>query len=326
MSADTVWLTIGAMQTPISEALAAPDNRLLRPIFANPISSDLYYGVDNLAHSLMAGLADRAEAERHSAESAKDQLLHVAEAIGCRRWFPPGSEQVFKYAPGDDPAEDIEALLAAMSAKVGFEINFPNPFKGEMGVATSRGLGSYRAIHAIYQAHRILQELAGVSERTVLEIGPGMGRTAYYAARAGVRKYATIDLPIGVAAQACFLGATLGPDAIWMIGDPPAETRGRIRLLPSSGPLPPEHFSLVINVDSLPEMGAATMEVYGRWIAAHAGTFLSINQEAHATTVNAIGDRFFGTAAKTRAPYWLRPGYVEETFRFGVPQPRTSTP
>jgi hypothetical protein len=240
----------------------------------------------------------------------------VAEAIGCLRWFPPGSEQVLKYGPGEDPSGDLEAVLAKVSKKIGFQLEFPNPFSGELGIETSRGIASYRAIHAIYQTRRILEELSGVNERSVLEIGPGMGRTAYYAAQAGLRNYATIDLPIGVVAQACFLGATLGPDAIWMVGDKSALGDGRIRLLPSTGPFPSESFGLILNADSLPEMGAATMATYGAWIASHAETFLSINQEAHLTTVNDIGDRFFSAAAKTRTPYWLRPGYVEETFRF----------
>jgi hypothetical protein len=309
---DSIWLGIGALQAPIHAALMAPDNGGLREIFANPVSSDLYYGVDNLAHTLMVG-RDLPELEKGGAANSRDQLIHLAEAMGLLRWLPPGAEHTLS---GCDPSSDIEDVLLKLSERIGFDIKFPNPFSGELGIRTSRGLASYRAIHALYQTYRISQELNAKTNRSVLEIGPGMGRTAYYASQAGLRDYTTIDLPLGVAAQACFLSATLGPDAIWMIGDNPADADTKIRLLPNTFPLPEKDFGLVLNVDSMTEMDAASIPVYAGWIASHAETFLSINHEANTSTIADLGRRFFSSAATTRAPYWMRIGYVEETFRF----------
>jgi hypothetical protein len=69
-----------------------------------------------------------------------------------------------------------------------------------------------RARCSAYQADR-LRELMPEA-KSVVEIGPGMGRTAYHGWRRGF-DYATIDLPLGIVAQACFLGRAVGPDAIW---------------------------------------------------------------------------------------------------------------
>src|ERR1700740_810518 len=55
-----------------------------------------------------------------------------------------------------------------------------------------------RAQCATYQIKR-LQEL-NPATRTVVEIGPGMGRTAYHGHLAGM-DYTTIDLPLGIVDQ-----------------------------------------------------------------------------------------------------------------------------
>ena len=122
--------------------------------------------------------------------------------------------------------------------------NFPAPFRGELGHSTSRGPAGYRAIQALYQTWRLFQ-LVG-PKQSIVEIGPGMGRTAYYAYRAGLTDYTTIDLPLGVVAQACFLGAVLGADKIWMEGDDEGSTDGRIKLLSTK---PKRQFDIALNVE-----------------------------------------------------------------------------
>ncbi|PNG25029.1 hypothetical protein CR492_15370 [Methylocella silvestris] len=118
-------------------------------------------------------------------------------------------------------------------------------------------------------------------------------------------------------AQACFLGATLGPDAVWMIGDSPALAAERICLFPSTHPLPEtERFGLILNVDSITEMGASASARYAEWIAKRADVFLSINHEANAVTVADLASRFFPSADSRRVIYWMRHGYAEEVFRF----------
>jgi hypothetical protein len=136
-----------------------------------------------------------------------------------------------------------------LSAALGFDIQFPNPFVGEVGIETSSGVASYRAIQALYQSHRLRQEMQGIKRQRVIEIGPGMGRTAFYARAAGITDYTTVDLPLGVVSQACFLGAVLGSEGVWLIGDPPGLASGRIRLLPNVPKyFENERFGVALNV------------------------------------------------------------------------------
>jgi hypothetical protein len=202
-----------------------------------------------------------------------------------------------------------------LSAALGFDIQFPNPFVGEVGIETSRGVASYRAIQALYQSHRLRQEMQGIKRQRVIEIGPGMGRTAFYARAAGITDYTTVDLPLGVVSQACFLGAVLGSEGVWLIGDPPGLASGRIRLLPNVPKyFENERFGVALNVDSMTEMGAKSSAKYARWLATHAELFLSINHEANGPAIADLARRFFPDSAARRYPYWMRFGYIEEIF------------
>jgi hypothetical protein len=318
---DSMWFTIGALKRPIHEALASKDNHALREIFSDPSRTDLYYGVDPIrvtgrpADDDLAGI--EAWEKRHE-RMCRGLVLQLAEAIGIRRWLPDASELKPSYYPeGHVIDPDIDDVLSSIQTAIGFEFSFPNPFERESGVQTSRGLAAVRALNALYQTYRIRQELGGAERKSVIEIGPGMARTAYYSWVSGIRDYTTIDLPLGVAAQAWFLGAVLGPEALWMIGDDPALAQGRIRLLPSTIPLHLEApVGLVLNADSITEMGELESARYATWIANHAEVFLSINHEANPPTIAALAHRFLSHAKVRRFPYWMRRGWIEEVFVF----------
>jgi hypothetical protein len=312
-----IWPQIDVMRRPVHDALMASENDGLREIFADPLITDLFYGVDNLASTVERLLAANPDADVGLSEQARDQITKLAQALGVTRWVPRDAEQFEAYgtAPHAKPIPDTDELLDAIEQKLGFPILFPTPFRGERGASTSRGVASYRAIAALYQAVRVTQEARITEQRSVLEIGAGMGRTAYYAVHAGIDAYTTIDLPMGVVAQACFLGATLGPDALWMLGEDEPLAK-RVRLLPSTElHLLQGKFGVVLNVDSLTEMGEAVASRYVSWIAAHADIFLSINHEANGVTIPALAEDALAAADYRRFPYWMRPGYAEEIFR-----------
>ena len=144
-----------------------------------------------------------------------------------------------------------------------------------------------------------------------------MGRTAYFAYQLGLRDYSTIDLPMGVVGQACFLAATLGPDKIWMIGDDPKEKNGRIQLMPGSQSLPAGRFDLVLNVDSITEMSHAAALRYVLWMADHASRFLSINHNKNEFTASELCHQAFSIKRVDMKPYPLRDGYFEELIDIG---------
>jgi hypothetical protein len=313
----SMWTAIGHMQLPIHRALMQDDDAGLRAIFADPGSTDLYFGVDNVCRAILAQFDAQPELPAGLPNVSADRIFRLAESLGIRRWLPPDGEQAQLYSGGHPQGENAERTLDEIERSLGFGVSFPKPFPREYGLWSSRGLATYRALQALYQTHRLLAEIKNCKNRGVLEIGPGMGRTAAYAFIAGLRDYSTIDLPMGVVGQACFLAKTIGPDSIWMLGDEESSAGDRIRLLPSSSLHSIRRtYGVVLNVDSITEMGMETASYYAAWIPEHAEIFLSINHEANDVTVADLATTHFAGASWRRFPYWMRHGYVEEAFTF----------
>jgi hypothetical protein len=101
-------------------------------------------------------------------------------------------------------------------------------FPDVVGLATSGGVASYRAVQALYQAWRIAELVSHHPSASVVEIGAGLGRTAFYARQYGLRDYTIIDLPITNVAQGYFLGRTAAPDAVSLFN----ESESGLRVLP----------------------------------------------------------------------------------------------
>jgi hypothetical protein len=93
-------------------------------------------------------------------------------------------------------------------------------------------LESGRALLAKSQFERVREALHSLAGNAVVEIGPGVGHCAFFAHCAGI-DYTTIDLPLGVVAQACFLGCAAGPGNIWMDGDRESLPPSRSSCFPS---------------------------------------------------------------------------------------------
>ncbi len=289
-SGDSMWHGFfGDYHADIDDALRNGPRERLEQMLRNPASCDLFYGFENLGRFLLHGskVGHRLE-DRREPEMALDALLAFAEALGVRRLDNPEG-----YALKRPAAIDPDALLASIDRASGVALPVPNPYPGEYGLATSRGVVSYRVPQAMYQAWRI-RELAGRSAR-VLEIGAGLGRTALYAHALGISDYTLVDIPISSVAQRYFLGCC-GVPAKFMSPD---------EFHASS-----ERYDVIVNVDSLTEMDRAIAAAYIDAIKKHARTFLSINHESNAFTVREL------MPGMSRHPYWMRRGYVEEVIHF----------
>lgn len=234
-----MWRAFDRRRANIHGALLNEDRSPLRDIFADPIRTDLYYGVDNLCLSI-------------DTAPASDRFLELA-------------------------------------------------------------LASDRGRSAQYQVRRLLELLNDSRERSVVEIGPGMGRAAYLAYSAGVTDYTTIDLPLGIVAQACFLGRAVGPNKLWFAGENTKSDTDCIKLLPA-GRLPQRQYNVALNVDSFSEMSASDAFRYANWLNSHATFFLSINHPRNLFTVREAmilagnASRLF----QSECPSW--PGYTEEVY------------
>ena len=161
----------------------------------------------------------------------------------------------------------------------------------------------------------------------MLEIGAGMGRTAYYARRLGITDYTMVDLPLGNVAQAAFLGRVLGSDAIWLPGDSSTQKAGRIRIYPPSWLAnSDEEFGVALNADSTTEMDTEQAMGYFCEMARRVAVFLSINHEGYSLQVRDLPSKCEIDTRVLRYPYWLRKGYVEEIYRFDTQRKASSPP
>jgi hypothetical protein len=307
-SKNSFWLqSFSDFKRPIHDALMSRDaEAAVAATLRDPGSNMLFYGFDNL--TCRTAPSPSTEIGHHRIP-VYDDLLRLAEAIGVQRLDNP--EQLESHR-----APETAVILRDLDAAFGFTIQFPNPFPGEVGLATSRGVASYRAVQALYQAYRIAELVRDRPGARVAEIGGGLGRTPFYAHQFGLRDYTLIDLPMTNVAQGYFLGRVLGPDAICLFG----EDRPGMRILPPVAFLAAtDRYDLAVNVDSLTEMAPATASAYCREIRGRADIFLSINHESNARTVRDICVSL-GMSASSRAPYWLRRGYLDEVFRLSARQ------
>lgn len=299
-TSDSFWLRDYAeLKSDIHHKIVESDGATAA-ILVDPFATDLCHGFDNAA----SAYTDMPPALLGwQANFIYDGLLRLAEAMGV---IPMACKETAKKAP----LPTVDSLLDLLDAELGFTIDFPNPFPHEFGILTPRGIASYRAVQALYQAWRIKQLSSG---GPVVEIGAGLGRTAYYAAKLGLTDYTIVDLPMSSVAQAGFLGVVLGADHITLCGE---ERQSPIKIIPPAVFLQSlRKYDIAANIDSLTEMSRETATAYISAISERCGTFLSINHEANLFSVNAITEMYHSRRSM-RAPYWMRNGYAEEVFCF----------
>ncbi len=300
-SADSMWLRGPLLETrqDVHEALIGGDASRVRDLLRDPGSTDLLRGFEDLTRSFRTEREPTLDA-RAFAFGQYLNLLRLCEAVGVRR--------IRHHDQPEPPQPEAEELLRRLDARFGFTVDFPNPFPDELGLATSRGISSYRAPAAIYQAWRIWQLVGDRPSPRVLEIGGGLGRTAYYARKFGITDYTIVDLPMSLVAQANFLGRVIGARHVRLYGEEEGSADD-VKLLPPAAFLAGGgRYDLVLNVDSLTEMARDTAQAYCNAIHDRAGIFLSINHEGLPFTVaDLVPSGFF-----QRSPSWMRPGYVEE--------------
>ncbi len=295
----SMWEVIAEKKGDVHEALARGQIEEVQRLLRDPGKTDLFYGFDNLARSINT---ERPGLELHSVVIYQ-HLLFLAEATGVKRRWNPENATTF-------PLPTVDKLLALIDEGVGHQVVFPNPFPGEIGLSSSRGIISHRSVQAIYQAWRVYNLVKGNRDARIVEVGAGLGRTAFYAAKFGLHNYTIVDLPLTSVAQGYFLGRTLGPDAICLF----KEERSGIAILPPLEFLnSDDRYDLVLNADSLTELDPETASAYCEAFRDRANIFLSINHEVNPFTVHELYAAIAGPAV-SRTPYWMRAGYVEEIF------------
>jgi hypothetical protein len=287
------------------KSLMDNDQELVARIWENPADNYSFWGFDELHLNYTAQRRGNELGKEIAALRVYDNLLQCAMATGILRLENP---EAAKVVP-----ECVEEILNRLDATLGFRIDFPNPYPLEYGLRTSRGVASYRAIQALFQAYQMKKLVSGRPDARILEIGPGLGRSVYYAFKAGLTDYTLIDLPFSNVSQAFFLGTILGEEIIELT----TENYNRpVKIITPDAFLNCNlHFDLVVNFDSFTEIDRATQRAYMGKIRLCADVFLSVNHEYNPCTVSMLLQEFFPDGLVDRSPYWMRRGYVQEIIR-----------
>jgi hypothetical protein len=288
---------------PIHDAFLKKDFDEIAAILRYPHKSYLFYGIDGLDKDLRYQSTSIRKAQ---ARAAFDLLVRFSESLGCTRKYNP--EQPLNHLEtwrADEMLDRIEAFL-------GIQLEFPNPYPYEVGFSSSRGVVSYRAMQALYQAWKIADLLKNIENPKVLELGAGLGRVGFFLNLFGIHDYTIVDLPMTIVSSSYFLGRTLGDAAIALPGEFPNNAKVRF-LTPEQFLSLNDSYDLILNADSLPEMDPVIAKRYISKILSLSPIFLSINQESQVNVRNIVLQENIPLFS-SRSLYWLRDGYLEEIF------------
>lgn len=309
-----------ALKKELHDSLTADTLDKAVELLRNPGGTTHFWGFDAIAkappgevepHELvLTRLNKRVPWKRLYALWVYDSVKNLAEAVGVKRAAYP---EVDVSISGVEERLGVEEMLDSIEAEIGVVLRFPNPYSGELGIPTTRGVVGFRSVQAIYQAWRIRELSRGSSGYRVMEIGAGLGRTAYFASTMGVSNYTIIDIPLTGAAQGYFLGRSLGADKVALHGE---SGEGKVRIHSPSSSALLENYDLIVNVDSFPEMDVHVAQGYWAVIKKQAKQFLSVNHEFNPVTVRSLYTDDDGIFV-SRHPYWMRRGYIEELVTFG---------
>ncbi len=279
----------------------------MRSFFGQTISHGTFQGT-----MATTGL-ENPNSARYVAAFIVDSLAALAEAIGILRVENPEQGHY-----GENLFRDPEELLDLLQSHLHIDPVPPNAAGRKFGMRTRRGILALTDLRALYAANRIHELTAG--DRTICEIGGGIGLVAYYSQLLGVDSYTIIDIPAISFMQGYWLSRALPSRTITLYGEQHLR-KGGIRLLPPSE-FTKSQYGLVYNQDSFPEMHRDHSRAYLRDTPQLAPLLLSINQEGEAaqtaSTSQPVVADLISEVGSYRRLYrfhnWLRAGYVEELY------------
>uniref|UniRef100_A0A6C0KS47 Sugar O-methyltransferase n=1 Tax=viral metagenome TaxID=1070528 RepID=A0A6C0KS47_9ZZZZ len=183
-------------------------------------------------------------------------------------------------------------------------------YNSDLGLYSSRGIIKCRSIQTLHLVSRMKEILKdNIINSTIIEIGAGLGRNAYYAKKLGVKKYIIIDIPATSIMSSYYLGKTLGEENITLY---PETSDNYLHILPPNKYTDNLKADLIVQFDGLTEMGIINSEKYINNFTKISPLFLSINHESNNYTVNELYNKNKDISRIYRFLSWYRDGYVEE--------------
>ena len=288
-------------QKSLQLTLKNDNKKNIENILNNPGSSNLFVGFEN-------NVSSRLWTNNVENMYALDKLLSFSEFLGIRNIYNPEQDKISVYKI------DIESLLKKIEKKIKIKLYFQNVFPGESGILTSRGIINEKEIQALYAAYKISKTIN--TNQNVLEIGGGLGRTAYYCNLFGIKDYTIVDIPITFLAQGNYLGRVVSEKEIIFENELKKKyLKNKIKLITPEFFLKSKtKYSLVLNCDSLTEINYDLASNYMKKIS-KSKYFLSINHERNSFNVSKLIEES-NFKKYSRNLYWLRKGYIEEFVTF----------
>ena len=306
---DSLWLDIFNKYHKNFINIISKDNLKLKQILDNPSKYNLFFGFDNNCEYFLR--RPRYIDLFENNELVVDKILNLAEYLGILRHNNPEHFRL-KFSK-----ISIDDLLDRIEEKLHIELNFKNVFPGEEGIKTKRGIISNREIQALYQAYKIKEIFRKNNYESILEIGGGLGRTAYYCNKFGIKNYTLTDLIIPRICQLNYLSRVLNEKIV--LDESELQNQNLQNCIKVISPeflfKNNNKFDLVFNSDSLTEIDYLNQKKYSSFISNNSNVFYSINHESNEKTIN---DLFINTEIKEyeKNMYWLRKGYLEEYLKF----------
>ena len=306
---DSTWLNIfNNFQKNIIE-IVKKDKSKIEDILDDPSKYDIFYGFDNNCEYTLKN--PRYSDYFENNELVIDKILNLAEYLGIIRHNNPEQYRIIFKKP------TLDHLINEIEKKINIELKFENVFPGEKGVKTQKGIISNREIQAIYQAYKIKEIFKKNNYKNVLEIGGGLGRTAHYCNKFGIKNYTMVDLLIPRICQLNYLSRVLNEEDIinekQIINHENLENKIKI--------ISPNYlfdrkikYDLTFNSDSMTEIDSISQKKYVNYIKENVKYFYSINHESNKNKVNDLFSDV-NVIEFDKNLYWLRKGYLEEHFK-----------
>ena len=306
---DSLWLDIFNNYHKKILEIVLKDKSKLKLILDNPSKYNLFYGFDNNCEYILK--KPRYIDYFENDELVVDKILNLAEYLGILRHNNPEQFRIRFKKPS------IEELIDEIEKKLSIELDFKNVFPGEEGVKTKRGIITNREIQAIYQAYQIKEICKKNHYKSILEIGGGLGRTAYYCYKFGFKNYTIVDLLIPQICQLNYLSRVINEEDVLNESELKSKNlENKIKIIsPNYLFKNNEKFDLIFNCDSLTEIDVLNQKKYINFIKDNTNFFYSINHESNNKTVTNLFSKT-NFIEYDKKLYWLRKGYLEEYFRF----------
>lgn len=309
---DSSWLNIfNKFHKNIIEIIRK-DKSKINDILDNPSNHNLFYGFDSNCKYNYENprYVDYFEND----ELVVDKILNFAEYLGILRHNNPEQYRMIFNKPS------LDHLINEIEKKINIELKFENVFPGEKGVKTQKGIISSREIQAIYQAYKIKEIFKKNNYNNILEIGGGLGRTAYYCYKFGIKNFTMVDLLIPRVCQLNYLSRVLSEENIisekQIVNLENIENKIKI-VSPNYLFNNKIKYDLIFNSDSITEIDIISQIKYINFIKKNSKYFYSINHESNKNKVNDLFSEE-NIIEFDRNLYWLRKGYLEEHFKFDL--------